>query len=361
MTPRERVEAALYGKELDKVPFTSYRCFLPQCYAERTLRNQGLCLLPVGPDPGGTRTITPNCPTETLRYGDPASGHTMVRVTIHTPKGDLVSRSTDLGFTTWTHERMFKGPEDYAKVLAFVDDMRFEMNSEFTDDKLALLVDDFFIMPWVGFSPLLDLINTWMRIETFAVEWAERRDEMMRLYAALLERDRRMFRVLAESSLPVVDYCGNISPQIVGRERCRDLVFPVYEEMAEVLHRSGKLLAVHLDADCGPIAKLVADSPIDIVEAFTPAPDTDMTVAEARKAWPEKVLWVNFPSSLHLASQEVIYETTRRIIAENGSTRKLLIGITEDMPPDRWQQNMLTISEAIADSGSGATPTRTRG
>jgi len=28
---------------------------------------------------------------------------------------------------------------------------------------------------------------------------------------------------------------------------------------------------------------------LDYIEAFTPAPDTDMTLAAARKAWPDKV------------------------------------------------------------------------
>lgn len=88
---------------------------------------------------------------------------------------------------------------------------------------------------------------------------------------------------------------------------------------------------------CGPIADLVAGSAIDVIDAFTPAPDTDMSVAEARRAWPDKVLWVNFPSSQHLAGSEVIYNSTRKIIREIGGKDKLLIGITEDVPPERWQ------------------------
>jgi hypothetical protein len=184
------------------------------------------------------------------------------------------------------------------------------------------------------------------------VEWAERRDEVMRLYRALLERDRRLFRVIADGPLLAVDYCGNISPPVVGRERCRDLVFPVYEEVAEMLHAKGKLLVVHLDADCGPLVDLVAGSSIDVIDAFTPSPDTDMTMAEARRAWPDKVIWVNFPSSQHLADDAAVYDITRHIIQENGGKDRLLIGITEDVPPSRWQASFQAINRAILDHGS---------
>lgn len=171
----------------------------------------------------------------------------------------------------------------------------------------------------------------------------------MKLYKALHERSRRAYQVVADSPHQVVQYCGNVSPEIVGRERFQQFVLPHYYELADELHTRGKQLLVHLDANCKLLAKDIAESGIDIVEAFTPAPDTDMTLAEAREAWPDKVIWVNFPSSLHLASEEVIYNTTQDLIRQNGTGHKLLIGITEDPPEDRWQCSCQAIGRAIVD------------
>ncbi len=72
-----------------------------------------------------------------------------------------------------------------------------------------------------------------------------------------------------------------------------------------------------------------------------------MTVLEALDAWPAKFLWINFPSSVHLASIEKIKRTTREIIDAAAGTNRLIIGITEDIPEDRWQGNLLAISEVI--------------
>ena len=45
VTPRKRVETALRRSHADRVPFTMYECKIPQCSAERALRNRGLCIV----------------------------------------------------------------------------------------------------------------------------------------------------------------------------------------------------------------------------------------------------------------------------------------------------------------------------
>ena len=44
MTPRQRVEAALRGEPVDRVPLTMYKSMVPQCEVERRLRNADLCI-----------------------------------------------------------------------------------------------------------------------------------------------------------------------------------------------------------------------------------------------------------------------------------------------------------------------------
>jgi hypothetical protein len=352
MSPRQHVEAVLHGEHPARVPFAVYECMIPQCAVERELRNEGLCI--VNRHYPGYETVTPNCSTESHTYPDPATGKSLVRQVTHTPKGDLVSTSEPAGFTSWRHELPFRGPEDYAKLVCLAEDTQFRPAYDTVEKARGWLGEDVFLrggMP--GYSPLQAIIYSYLGVGTFCVEWAERRDEVLRLYRALHERSRRCYRVVAEGPHEVVQYCGNVSPEIVGRERFAQYVLPHYEELAEELHRQGKLLLVHLDANCRLWADLVAASGIDIVEAFTPAPDTDMTLAEARSAWPDKVLWINFPSSVHLSPDEVVYETTRRLIAEDGGSGRLIIGITEDVPEHRWQGSFRAISRATRDAALG--------
>ena len=349
ISPRERVEAVLRGQGADQVPFTCYESKLPQCAVERKLRNDGLCIMNrMYP---GFSTATPNCKYKSISYSDPDTGKGLVKGIVETPLGELTTLTEPAGFTSWHHERMFKSPEDYARIIALVNDTQYSPAYDTVAKAQAWLGDDVFLRGGIGYEPLQAIIYSYMGVDTFSIEWADRRDEVMRLHDAIVEMNRRAYKVAADSPHLVIQYGGNVSPEIVGRKRFEELIVPQYNELGEMLHARGKLLLVHLDANCGPLKEAIADSAIDIVEAFTPAPDTDMSVADARVAWPDKVLWINFPSSVHLSSESVIYETARQIIADDAGAQKLLIGITEDVPADRWQMSFQTIARAIQDFG----------
>src|SRR5690606_10562187 len=105
----------------------------------------------------------------------------------------------------------------------------------------------------------------------------------------------------------------------------------------------------HFDDHCRLLADLIGQTDLDYIEAFTPAPDTDMTLAEARAAWPNKVLWINFPSSLHLRDDDQVRQRTAALIDEAGRAEGLLIGITEDIPARRWQGSCRAIMDGIDD------------
>lgn len=349
MTPRERVEAVLKGTGPDHVPFTVYECMLPQCEVERQLRNEGVCIH--NRHFGPMKSSTPNCTTESITYTDPETDKGLVKTITHTPAGDLEGINEPADFTSWRHELPFKGPEDYAKLIAQAEDTQFEPNYGTYDEARAWLGDDMVLRASIGYSPLQAIIYTYLGVETFCIEWAERREQVMELYEALAAKDRRAFRVMAESPFEFIQYCGNVSPAIVGRQRFEELILPLYNEFGKILHENGKLYGCHLDDNCRLFADLIAASELDFIEAFTPAPDTDMSIADARKAWPDKVLWTNFPSSVHLRSQQEIYDEACRMIDGDAGAQKLIIGITEDVPPDRWQENFLTISRACREHG----------
>ncbi len=152
---------------------------------------------------------------------------------------------------------------------------------------------------------------------------------------------------MAQSPALHANYGGNETTDVMGTARFEQYVVPLYNEAAEVFHRHGKLLGAHLDGNNRRWAQAVAESGLDYVEAFTPAPDTDMTLAEALAAWPGKLLWINFPSSVHLASPETIEQTTRELIETAAPGNRFLLGITEDVPEDRWQENLLVIARVI--------------
>jgi len=342
MTPRERVEAVLRQEVPDKTPLTMYDTMTPQCEAERQLRNEGCCIVK---RLSVVAIRSPNVKTTSHTYAE--DGRPRVRNVHETPVGTLTDVREPAGFTSWRIERMFKGPDDYKALRFLVDDRRYEPNYEPFAAAERDFGHDAIFRAGIALTPLHEIMIHWMGVEAFAIEWLERRDEILSLYDAIAAQHREIFPLVAKSPASHANYGGNEVPEVMGIERFEKYVIPLYNEAAEVFHEHGKLIGAHLDGNNKPWAHLVAASGLDYVEAFTPAPDTDMTVAEALEAWPGKVLWINYPSSVHLSSIEVIEQTTRELIHQAAPGARLIIGITEDIPKDRWQQNMLAISRVI--------------
>jgi len=343
MTPRERVLAILNGKRPDKVPFTVYEQKLPQCAVERRLRNEGLCI--VNRSVPAFKVETPNCVVEELRCAE--GGRLRIRTVIRTPIGELSSLQEPAGFTSWTLEKLFKRPTDYAVLKYYYRDHLLEPCYEEYLRSEKSMGDDIILRPSLALTPLHDIMIMMMGVEVFAEEWSQRRDEVLDLEATMREMNDRIYRLLADSPMTHANYGGNETPEVMGPPRFKEFVIPLYDRCAGIFHRKGKLLGAHLDGNNRAWADAIADSPLDYVEAFTPSPDTDMTLDEALGAWPDKVLWINFPSSMHLASIDKIRQTTREIIGLAHETNRIIIGITEDIPEDRWQENLLAISNVI--------------
>jgi len=347
MNCRERIEAVFKGKLVDKVPFALKGWRIPQCEMERILRNEGLCVIDARPV---YKSVGPNVKEESIHFSK--NGENFVRTTIKTPKGNLSyltssTPSEKTERTSWRVEEIFKSPDDYDAIEFMIKDKEYLPDYEpFIKAEEQIGGDAFFKTGAPG-SPLHEIVYNIMGIESFSIEWAERKEKIMALYEAMAENNRKIYSIVAKSPATIVQCGGNYTPEVLGKERFVNYVLPHWEEATEILHQGNKLVGCHLDANNKLWAREIGDSKLDWIEAFTPAPDTDMTVAEARKMWPGKVLFINFPSSVHLQKPDIIAETTKQILKEAAPGDRFIIGITENVPENRWRESFSIILRTI--------------
>lgn len=328
------------GGRADKVPFTVYECMIPQCVEERDIRNRGMCIVQRNYQP--YKTIRPNVKVhhEVYYEGD----RRFTRVYHETPVGTVSTLDEAAGFTSWHHEKMYKTPDDF-KVLQFmIEDERFETNyDEFAQAEREFGTDAIFRAA-IGLEPLQTLISgNMIAMQDFCLLWMDYRDELLRMYARIVENRRKIYRLIAESPASHANYGGNVVPEITGPAMFRQYYTQHYNEAAEELHKHGKLIGCHFDDDCGLLREVIGETDLDYIEAFTPAPSTDMSMADARKAWPTKVLWINFPCTAFLLSNAEVEQVTMDLIDQAGTPDGLLIGITDNPPPDRMREAYVAI------------------
>lgn len=330
MTPRERVEAVLGKRQADRVPFTSYPGEIPGKPCLDRLLDQGLCLVR---RMSGVKAVTRDVKQTVEEFTDPEDGVRKRRTVVETPVGTATAVGAYAQDGVCPVEPFFKSPEDYKVLRFWVENRQFTEAYDQVLDAMADSTPSEVFRGTVGGEPLQKVI-TMMGVVNFSMEWLDNRDEVMNLYNACLEEARRQYPLVAKAPLWHMNCGGNCVPEIIGLERFKQLYVPFYNEVSEYMHRHDKLVGTHLDANNRLWAKEVGETELDYIEAFTPPPGGDLSVGEALEAWPGKVLWLNFPSSVHRRGAEHVRRVLLDILHQAGSGERLIMGITETVPPE---------------------------
>jgi len=345
LSPRERVRLALRGDQADRVPFTVYWLMFPRGETERALRNAGTAVVE---RVQLFRLSHPGFEVVNREYEK--EGGRFLRKELRSPRGCLQAtyrRESGYGTSWWQLDPFVKQPSDYDLLEQYLEARTYHPDYVAFAAAARAYGEDGYVVGNTEYSPLNLLLYEFLGMERFCLDLADRPERMLRLYELLREKQRRMFEICAASPAELVLYDGNISQEVIGEERFRRYFRPCHDEFAAAMHREGKLAGCHLDARMAGLARAVGESGLDVIEAFTPAPTCDMTVAEARRAWPGKVLWINFPSSVHLEGDERIREELRRILGEAAPGDRFLVGITEDVPWPYWPGSLRAISGGL--------------
>jgi EAL domain-containing protein (putative c-di-GMP-specific phosphodiesterase class I) len=106
-----------------------------------------------------------------------------------------------------------------------------------------------------------------------------------------------------------------------------------------------------MDGMLNNLKDVIAETNVDIIEAFTPPPTGNLSLKEARSLWKNKVIWLNFTSSIHTCPPEEIRTHTINLLQEAIPGDRLLVGITENVPEDVLERSLKTISQTLYEKG----------
>lgn len=344
MDVRERLLTTLRWGEPDRVPLVVYDWVLPRGIAERQLRDMGVGLVIRLP---AHRIEHRQVHFTSVEYWE--QGRRLIRRTVHTPVGEawqVLDPEAAYG-STWILEHFIKEPEDYRVVEFMIRDAVYHDNYEAIREAQRRLGGDGLVYVRLAKAPLQEMLLLMLGMEQFAIDYKFRRDLFDSLHNAMLERYEELYDLTAGSPVEVVTLADNITSDVVGRERFRHYLLPVYKRLRDRLSATGKLLGVHMDGRLRSLRKDIAEAEIDFVEALTPPPMGDVSVQEAREAWPGKALWLNFTSNVHIEPPDVIEAHTRQLLEEAGNKRGFAMGVTEDAPVEALEKSLAVIARVL--------------
>jgi hypothetical protein len=247
----------------------------------------------------------------------------------------------------WQTERLIKGPEDY-KVLKYIVE-----NTEYTpyyfpiEQAMDWVGDEGVVTDKLPHSPMQMLMIDWIGSEggRFFTHHAKYPDLVDDLYRAISKSYEPLYEIAAKSPATVTLYGDNIDGVLVNPKLFQKYFIPEYEKEAEILHKHGKLLAVHMDGRLDVLKDLIAKTPLDIVEAFHPPPMCDLPLGEALSLWKDKVIWLGFPGSVYSLGPEAVKNHTLDLLREIGSGDRLVIEMnTENLVSN---ENLLMLTSVL--------------
>jgi len=344
MTSRDRILSILAGKTPDRVPFIIWNNKLPSPSIEQRLLELGTCIIVKS-----TVWRTHLDGIEIRREPLPPSsdGHARTRTVYQTPAGEVSEIQTNMPGTVWTEKHLFKTAADYDALEALLEARRHTPDFDVFRSADSLYPSACLARPLTVHSPMHEVIYEIMGIEHFSLEWADNRERVLRLVQLMTADVERRVQLMAESPAQICVIDANTEISVIGLSRYREYYLPHIERACRTLHAAGTYAGAHLDGNNHLIVQDVAGTALDFIESFTPPPDCNLPLGEARRAWPQKTLMINFPSSLHLQGPAAIRAHARRLLEEGVQDGcHFIVGLMEDVP-NRGIDTLIPLAEEV--------------
>lgn len=237
----------------------------------------------------------------------------------------------------WRQDYFVKQPDDY-RILArmFADAEVIAEPREFArreaevgDGGVTLAV------PSLRRTPFQSIQIDYAGLERFSYDLAAGEHGLFALLEVMEDILVREIAHIGRMGCEHVKLWENLSLETMGPANFRRYLGPLYRRLADVLAPAQKL-SLHYDGKLRQVAADIADLPIYGIDSFTPPPEGDMSVAEARNAWPGTFLWLHPPLGWYTEGERSFAAHLAEMIRGAGGSRFCMM-ISEDIPrdPDR--------------------------
>jgi hypothetical protein len=341
---RERIEVFWSGEQPDRIPYTIYQNEWRHTAADprwQPLYEKGLGVT------WHVHTVREQWAAEVEMVQDTwtEGGQKYERRTIKTPVGEI----HDLHVDDWQRKYCLETAEDYRVMTYVARHTTVQPAYEHYEEKAKEIGPYGIPLVALGRTPLQSILVDFVGLENFAYHLADLRDEMMELYQSLLDVLRRKVALAAEGPGRFVSVLENFTADSLGPLRYRQLLLPVYQELFPILQSAGKIVGTHYDGQLSVCKKLIAQAPIDLIESLTPMPEGDLSLTEARTAWPDKLFWSNINVALYYLPPEELKQVVWQRIREGAPDGRRLAFEVSEQYPDNWFESVGTVLDALAE------------
>ncbi len=295
MSSKERLLAAMRGKETDRMPWAPFLAYWweaqPEAFQEKGATS---FLKSIGADPllrGGAQLYKINFTGVTVT--EKINGK-IKQTTFSTPVGELVQEHTYVSRgNTWFLTRHPVQTSQDMKTLQWMNEkltISPDMD-QYNKDKLAL-GDAGLIVPIIGTNmktSFQSLIEHWVGTEELTYMIEDEPEIVEECLAVMQNRSMESVRISVESEAEAFIFWEDSSTTNVSPKWFKQYVSPEISEWANIIHKNDQLLIHHACGHLRDLLPLMAENNVDVIESISPPPTGNIELWDARNLLPEGV------------------------------------------------------------------------
>jgi hypothetical protein len=247
----------------------------------------------------------------------------------------------------WQTEYPVKDEDDLDAAEEIVKAMRYRAMSFRPPDSNPSVID----VIQLPKTPYSDMLHTMLGWTDGLMLMMSEEDRLTELLEMMEEKRNELVRKLAADFSSSIFWApDNLDGQFISPASFKKHLEPSYQKTCDTLHQRDNFLWVHIGGMSRHLSSLLAGSGVDGLAGISGPPQSDASLAEARKATgPNVTLWGGIPQDYVMPTHDlsVLVESIEAAKAFAETDNRTIIGIADHVPVEADFTRLKEISDRI--------------
>lgn len=259
--------------------------------------------------------------------------------TMQTPKGDLseVTQFLPMSYSTGYVKHFVETVEDLPQFKAYLESMDFSPAYAEIARRQKIIGDNGVVLCYTPRSPFMEMVTTYIGLVNLVYLLDDAPDEMAEIFQIMESKFDRAAEITVDSPAECIMIPENLSSEVVGETYYLQYLRPYESRWIKQIRQAGKFSFIHMDGTLRGLLKHVAETGFDVIEAATPEPSGDMSMAEIAAAiTTDTIVWGGLPGIVFTPNQteESFVRHVQDVLALMRQRPGFVLGVADQVPPD---------------------------